>query len=583
MLFREVLRSLSLVCLLVALLVGLAACQREVPPPLVEVTEIAPREIEVGDRLEIHGAGFPQGRTARVKLEGAVQKPGDDPRRGLTIEASGVVTAPDRVEILVRDPFVEAFCGRGDHASHASFHGVVEVAFFANDPSAPPIAGVLRDVSLDVRPASARASVLDARNKEGERLLAFLGVTTSKGLARGLPIEKVDPGSLAERAGIQVGDVLVGADGVHVLDLGDVAPISARSIDLVVRRGDSGLEETKTLPIVEYAASRIPREYAPALLIVGLAIAVLVLLVLPGPASLSLVELRVAAKLRRERLRRLASLLFGSGGAAAVSIVTSLVVAFLALARHLVAPDLDSVALVAIAIASLVVSRLPAARGFGAKLRLSVSVGLAAILLVLALGVAVIQAGTLTLGELVRTQGALPWEFAAARSPASALLAMAYVATLVAILRIETPARTSARLFERAAVLVAAALGVCVFFGGDLVPGIGEPRTNTHAVLAAAVLLAKSWTLAAVVWGASSALGAVRPSDLRRTILVKISPVLVVATALVFAARQIVPSAAVETACGVTVVALLVLFLARSAHRVRAALLQPEPHASPFL
>ena len=58
---------------------------------------------------------------------------------------------------------------------------------------------------------------------------------------------------------------------------------------------------------------------------------------------------------------------------------------------------------------------------------------------------------------------------------------------------------------------------------------------------------------------------------------------LVLGAALVAVSRRVVPSVAIETAFGATLVALAVLFLVRMAARVRAALSRPEPHASPFL
>src|SRR5438552_2409763 len=107
------------------------------------------------------------------------------------IDAEGVVATNERVEIAFRDALEEAFCGHGDRAAHATFVGDVEVAFASKAPGAPPLAGMLRGVILDVRPVSVGAAVLDARAIEGGRVLAFLGLVTTTPSARGLLIDEV--------------------------------------------------------------------------------------------------------------------------------------------------------------------------------------------------------------------------------------------------------------------------------------------------------------------------------------------------------------------------------------------------------
>ena len=225
-------RVALLACLCATALVLSMGCERQIAPPLVEVTELAPREVETGDRLEVHGTGFPQGRTGKVTLEGTVFRPGEPPMRGVSIDVEGTVATPDRLELVVRDALTERFCGRGDRAAHATFRGTVEVSFASNNPEAPPLVGRLRSASLDVLPSSARASVLEAQIAEGGRVLAFLGVVPGAATPRGIPIEQVRPGSMAERTGLQVGDVLVSVEipesarcGIRARSYAQVGPV----------------------------------------------------------------------------------------------------------------------------------------------------------------------------------------------------------------------------------------------------------------------------------------------------------------------------------------------------------------------
>ena len=47
-------------------------------------------------------------------------------------------------------------------------------------------------------------------------------------------------------------------DGVHALSLADIAPTSARSAELTVRHGESGIEDTKTVSLLDYSGERVP-------------------------------------------------------------------------------------------------------------------------------------------------------------------------------------------------------------------------------------------------------------------------------------------------------------------------------------
>jgi NADH-quinone oxidoreductase subunit H len=562
-------------------------CERQIAPPLIEVTELTPREIEPGDRLEVHGTGFPQGRSGRVTLEGTLFRPGETPSR-VSFDGEGTVATPERLEMVVRDGLADRFCGRGDRAVHATFRGDAEVAFASNNPGAPPLVGVSRGVVLDVMPSAARASLLSARMVEGARVLEFLGVVPGAPSPRGIPVEQVRAKSLAAESGIQVGDVLASVDGVNVLSLGDIAPASARSVDFTVRHADSGTEETKTLSLIEYSGDRVPVEYAPALLVVGLALAMLLLFMLPGPASLAALELRLASTMRRTTPRALLKTLVGSGKAAALSAIVSAIIAAFALMPYVVGREVDGVVLLASATIFLVWSRLAGERGVLASLRTSFRTLLSMVAVAVATALAIGQVGAIELAEIVRLQSGAPWQFTAARHPSCAVLAIVSIASIIGILRtsIVAPGEklpAHAPLLERAGLLLAAALFVTMFFGGWQLPGVNDARGRGLALLASLVFVMKTWLLAGSMLAMSRVTTSQTFRDLQSTFLFRLLPGLLVGAALVAVSRRLVPSIALETAFGGTVVALALLFSVRTFTRVRSALSRPEPHASPFL
>jgi hypothetical protein len=65
--------------LLCALALALFACVREGSPQLIQVLEVAPNDAEVGDRIAVLGAGFPQGKAAHLAFRGTLHRPGERP------------------------------------------------------------------------------------------------------------------------------------------------------------------------------------------------------------------------------------------------------------------------------------------------------------------------------------------------------------------------------------------------------------------------------------------------------------------------------------------------------------------------
>src|SRR5580658_8330879 len=74
------------------LVLGLLGCTRDSYPQLIQVLDLAPHEAEVGDRLEVLGSGFPQGKAAHLVFRGNLHRPGFKPVNGVEIEVEGTVT-----------------------------------------------------------------------------------------------------------------------------------------------------------------------------------------------------------------------------------------------------------------------------------------------------------------------------------------------------------------------------------------------------------------------------------------------------------------------------------------------------------
>jgi NADH-quinone oxidoreductase subunit H len=360
--------------------------------------------------------------------------------------------------------------------------------------------------------------------------------------------------------------------------------VSARAIELRVRHGESGAEETRNITLVGYAGARIPTEYASALLLVGVALAVLLLLVLPGPAALGALEQRFASRLRAVSTRQIVRSIFGDGPRVVASIMGSILVGTFALGPYVLAPDTDGALMLVASLGMIAASRIAAAHGFRASIRAAGAIALLGAMLAASLAGMVVLEGAFQLGELVRRQGAMPWELAAARWPAAAVLALPYLGALFALSRRHEEKQTaSVEILDRLGILLACALAVAVFFGGWQLPGLLATRSLALHLLAAVVFVAKTWALVAVLRSAVAVATPWTTTEARGFFVRRMLPCLAVGLGLALLSRRLAPGSAFEGAFGATAAAAAGLIALRSALRVRDAMIRPEPHASPFL
>jgi len=604
------------------LVAGVGACGRESSPQLVQVLDMAPREVEVGERVTLVGEGFPPGKSARVTFRGTLLRPGEHPERGAEVEATGTVIGPQRVELAFSEATQALFCGAADRAAHTTFEGDVEVAFAAAAPGAPPIAGVLRHVTLDVRPGSAAS---DTRgDKEGERALAWLGLKVARDAAA-LLVETVAPGSRAEVAGIAPGDVLVSFDGVRVGSPADVMPaLGDRDAQVGIRRGGTSTESMKTVAVDGFRRAP-PAELLGAALIAIAALAVVFLFAAPLRAGVAASLQRAASRLRARvgtrrgvpgsAWRRLLDSLGAaaretlppSGAPAVVDVLACALLAAMPFGQYLVAAQLDVGVLFVAATTALVTAALVSSKSPWSGVRAATHVAWQHLPGALAVASVVLTTGSLRVQEIEHAQGGWPWDWLAFRSPA----ALVAFVLLLGCGHIEpgSPDRAdglTARIEDltvddtgeargpwlqaacRAHRLAIAGLASALFLGGWVLPGLSPAVQDARPALelaGAAWLLAKTLGLVALLSWARVALPRRTLTERSRRTALALIPLALAVLGSTAAWTWWAPVGPAQLLVSGTLVAAVALTGVALAHRARHGLdaAGSDGHLSPFL
>lgn len=499
-------------------------CSRDPLPELITLSDALPREVEVGDKLEIVGASLPEGRVARVTFRGRLNRPGEAALENVEIVAEGNVTSSDRVEIPYTDELESEFCGAGNEAVHTTFDGAVEVAFAATFVGAPPVAATLAHTSIDFRPPL-RASNNAAA--DAERLLAFAGIHRLDGDSQtsSVSIAAVDSGSRAEAAGLLDGDEITAFNDVRVLSISDIAAIEGAPVARVRVRRAGGIETTAMLSLAGFRPAPTADRFVWVLF---LAFVVGIFLVRTSPVSRLLFAFARRISMRGASIARAPiagwSEKYGIWWSA---LVVSLVLISVPCASEFFGARADVPAVLGVVTLS---SALVALLANG--LRDAARVAAWHVVAALAVAGVVVLSGSVRVDEIASTQSALPWSWIAFHGPAGLGLFVVFVLALIASttrkskqpefsLLLESRSPLSPLGFSDALrIALSCSLAVPLFLGaGKSIPGAG------HSI-AFFVVLVKAGALFSVV----ASLRALMPMPLRFRSLAPLSVVVLAAS-----------------------------------------------------
>ncbi|MBM4356604.1 MAG: NADH-quinone oxidoreductase subunit NuoH [Deltaproteobacteria bacterium] len=294
----------SALLVFVAFLAMLVGCKRTEAPNLLDVVDVVPRDVEVGDHLEVLGTRLPasEAKSATVTFDGKLFRPGAS-SEGVDahIVIEGAKPAADKVSVVLSEALVGRFCGFGDEAIHTTFRGDVTVQLDASAADGQAVQGRVVGVTVDFRAPSIRRIALEHRAELGNKVLTHLGVRIDDAgspLAGGLRVAGVTAAGPADKAGVATGDLLVSWNGVTLLSVGDIVPApGARLAQLGIKRG-SGTPELRQVSMSGFEGGSLPNDILAAALILGVAAAVLLLFMAPTAGIITWVERRVSARMQ---------------------------------------------------------------------------------------------------------------------------------------------------------------------------------------------------------------------------------------------------------------------------------------------
>jgi NADH:ubiquinone oxidoreductase subunit H len=518
-------RSVALVAFL-----DCAACElREAPPNLLDVTDLNPHSLEVGDRLTLRGSGFPEGRAARITFRGDLFRAGQAPVHDVAIVAPAAASEPHSITVTLSNELSRDFCGTGDSV-HATFRGAATASFRARASGAPPVQGTLDGVVLDVNPVSISRSALAAHESEAKRFAEFVGMAVVRSEERDLLlIDTIDPDGRAARAGLLLGDALLELDGVRLTALTDLVPAPrSRLSHFSLRRAGQNAPSTFAVDVSGFQPGS-PAELVPAATLIGFAVACLLLFATPVGRALGWLEERFRSGIASRSMsgpRTLAAARESrSGGLSRVAlselpisplpyfvfVVDSAWLTLLALNRTIWARELDLPVLflgsltVLAATALIVGGRQPRRRfSFFGGLSAVSSTLLFQTPVLAALVCAVLLAGSLRSDDILAAQGGWPWQWFAFESPIALALFALLVLGLVPVIARPSAAlsasladesggvglRQRTTLSEWSHLILTSGIISLIFLGGPRVPAVRalEPAASAWLQVFGALL-----------------------------------------------------------------------------------------------
>lgn len=294
----------GLLALALLALAGLLGCAAQnTAPELLNVIDVAPREIDVGDRIEVLGTNLPTGeaKEARVTFSGTLRRPGQAPLENQEITVDRAQLSTDKVSMVVTEGLQTRFAGRGDEAAHTTFRGNVTVTMTAAHTGLP-VKGTVKDITLDFRSPTPRRAILEARAKEGARALKFLGITVAADspTTGGLLVTEVAPSTPASDARIQPGDLIVSFEGSKVASIADMIPTGSDRKPLIGIKHRSDAPAERPISIEKYSLHSFgaANDLLAAGILLLIAAGVIGLFMAPTAGIITWVERRVSGRMQ---------------------------------------------------------------------------------------------------------------------------------------------------------------------------------------------------------------------------------------------------------------------------------------------
>ena len=284
------------------LAVVLGACRAvSARDDLLSLMDVAPREVEVGDTVEILGSHLPEtAKGVTVTFEGRLLRPGAEPRDVSVVATDDARARIDKVSFTFTESLQAKLCGQGDDAAHTTFRGDVIVELPAAAAGGQPVRGKVLGTVIDFRPPSTRRVVMARREKEGAAAAEFLGLTLDleASPSSGLRVGDVTPGSPADKTGIAAGDLLVSLDGVHVRAVADLLPSgSSETAQIEFKRGDADAV-VRPISVAGMPHNKIPGDFVAAAIVLGVAALILLLFMAPTAGIITWFERRVSGRMQ---------------------------------------------------------------------------------------------------------------------------------------------------------------------------------------------------------------------------------------------------------------------------------------------
>ncbi len=547
------------ITLLILSALAVWGCSRDQSLDLLTVLDITPREVDLGDRIEIIGVDFPEGKAAHITFEGDLHRPGRPVEKDVSIRVDATSASSSRINFELTQGLHDRIAGAGPDAIHTTFRGHVRVVFPSTAPDGVKrnVTGVVHDAVIDVRPPTMRRAVIESRQRKGEEVLAALGLEIEDSpTSGGLKVKSVSeaPETLAAKnAGLLPGDVIKSFDGINVGSKADIIPSgTSRFTDVGIDRG--GQLEYRKMEVSKIAKG-VPTDLVGAAILLLVAVMIVGVFMSPTAGIITWVERRMAGRMQSRvgpnrsgpqgflqwvadgvksllkediipaeadgPMFRLAPYLVFVGVSA-----TFVVMPF---GHYLIAADLDIGILFVVAVTSLVTIGLMTG-GWASNNKWSLLGGIRSAAQIIsyeipgaiAIVCVVMMTGSLRMQDIIRAQGGLPWDWYMFRNPVTFLLFFLYFITalaegnrapfdlpeaeseLVAGYSTEYSGMRYVFFFfgEWANVFVMSGIASALFLGGWQVPfvdALTQGNSFWWQALGAFIFLGKAWVLIFVV------------------------------------------------------------------------------------